>query len=161
MLFVPTAALGYASSAIVRQNKIRTGGRGGGRGGRGGRLQDQPKFYCYHHGTNFSHNGSTCKYMRSSPIHTDAMLAALNGSTGGKAWCFGDIDAIVLSKPNVNLKTATCNNLVSTPQCFPVKKEHVIRVIPDSGCTDLLLRSSDARHHQLHIATMYSCQMVQ
>ena len=82
---LPTAALGYASSAIVRQNKFRTGGRGGGRGGRGGRLHDQPQFYCYHHGTNSSHNGSTCKFMRSSPIHTDAMIAALSGSTGGKA----------------------------------------------------------------------------
>lgn len=81
---VPSSALGYAAAAThgsTRQAHVQRGGRGG----RGGRGTSSVNFYCYHHGTNRSHNGIECKLMKSSPVHTNAMIAARDCSTGGKA----------------------------------------------------------------------------
>lgn len=83
---LPSASLGYASAAVStthRQGSV-SGGRGrGGYVSRGDR--SSARFYCFHHGSNHSHHGSECKFMKSSPVHTDTMIAARNSSTGGKA----------------------------------------------------------------------------
>lgn len=78
---LPSASLGYAAAAIATTNRLAIRG---GRGGRGGRGQGPTTFYCFHHGTNRSHHGASCNFMRSSPTHTNEMIAARDSSTGGK-----------------------------------------------------------------------------
>ena len=93
------------------------------------------KFYCFMHGTNFTHDGTSCKIMPTDSKYTEAMIQAKSckiiDGVQGKKWC-GVVNKSTVETSN-NTDTFTTTESTLTPTAYL-----------DSAATDSIIRKTDA-----------------